>query len=378
MIIRRLTVRNFRNHAKTEVRFSDGINLLVGENGAGKTNLLDALHLLFMGRSFVTTSEQHLFMSGTEEFSVEAHCEGSIRSSFSLRCDSSKKEGKHIFVNNSPLEKRADLIGMVPVVVLSPDDRKLTKEGPLERRTFLDAMISQASRPYLLDLMEYRRILRHRNALLHHFSGQPGPDMDQLTPWDRLLATKGASLIQKRIEVTSALQSGLEIVYDRLGFAGETPQVRYRPEDLPGDGGDEAANLLETALYFKLCEQRPGDLEQKTTRSGPHRDDIGFSIRGKDLRKYGSQGQHRLFAIALKFAQLHWYAQVLDETPVLMLDDMFGELDHGKTTAIANYLSENTFQTFISVAKADLIEPYLKQGSSNSTFFVRGGAVFSS
>jgi DNA replication and repair protein RecF len=375
-----LTLSGFRNHAQTSVAFSPRINILAGLNGAGKTNLLDALHVLFMSKSFVSTTDAVLLQQGAERFSVEASLQGMQRAQFSLQCTFSRAEGKHFFVNKSPLEKLTDLIGMVPVVVLSPDDRKLTKEGPVERRAFLDAMISQVSKGYLMYLLEYRRVLKHRNRLLT----ETPPEIDTqiidalFLPWDTQLARIGASIIRKRTEVIAELSDLLSGVYNNLALEELTPEIRYRSEEAEEDAErtDTGAALYDQLLN-RLTEKRLDDLQRGSTSVGPHRDELVFSLGGRDLRKFGSQGQHRLFAIALKMAQLEWFSRHLDEPPVLILDDMFGELDTQKTRAIAKLITAHPFQTFISVAKEELILPHLDQEAPKKVFVVENGQVHS-
>src|SRR5690625_2984136 len=165
MHITRLSIQHFRNHLEATADFAPHINIITGPNGAGKTSLIDAIHYLCMTRSFVSGSDRYVVTSGESYFMLQGHFRGEIRSEFKVGCSYSRGEGKQIFVNDSPLDRLSDLIGMVPVVVLSPEDRKLTYEGPSERRSFVDSFISQISSSYLSDLISYNRIRKQRNRL---------------------------------------------------------------------------------------------------------------------------------------------------------------------------------------------------------------------
>lgn len=339
--------------------------------------MLDALHVLFMSRSFVSSSDAPLVMHGASGFEVMAELTSNVREAFSLTCLFNRAEGKKFFVNGSPLTRLTDLIGLVPVVVLSPDDRKLTKEGPAERRAFLDAMISQVSKKYLLDLVDYRKVLKQRNRLLTDYYGASGDIETLLEPWDVQLARIGAAIMAKRQETLKRLAPLFTQIYERLQLPELKPELAYSTSDFSDDlaAEDDTEKEYELQLLRQLSERRSIDLERGMTTVGPHRDDLVFSLGGKDLRKFGSQGQHRLFAIALKLAQLEWFAAILDEPPLLMLDDVFGELDAQKTSAITALLTKHPFQTFISVAKEGLIVPHLDEHASRKLFIVEDGNV---
>lgn len=175
---------NFRNHVDTEVNWAPHLNVITGPNGSGKTSLIDAIHYLCMSRSFVSSTDMYVVNQDESYFMIKGHFEGQIRSEFEVACSYSRGEGKKVFVNDSPLERLSDLIGMVPVVSLTPDDKKLTLEGPAERRSFIDSFISQISPAYLRDLIDYRRIRKQRNSLLQEFRGPVSVLEAYLEPWN--------------------------------------------------------------------------------------------------------------------------------------------------------------------------------------------------
>ncbi|PTM16458.1 MAG: DNA replication and repair protein RecF [Bacteroidetes bacterium] len=362
MRIERLTLRNFRNHGETEIVAAPGLNLITGPNGSGKTNLIDAIHYLCMSRSFVMSGDQYVVKNGESYFMVEGDFRGSIRASFTVGCNYSRGQGKKMFVNDSPLEKLSDLIGRVPVVVMSPEDLKLTRDGPVERRSFLDSMISQVDQRYLRDLLEYRQVRRQRNKLLQDAGGRWSVIRDSLEVWDRQLAERGAAIIQTRAAMLERFAEYLATEYRTVSGLMLKPTLRYRT--IAEEWGD-AAELTEIFMR-RLEEVRERELEREQTLVGPHRDEIVFYLDDMDIRKYGSQGQHRLFSMALKLAQLSVYTDELDDLPILLLDDLFGNLDQQKTETIVKALARHRGQTFITAASEQPYDEGLFRGDGGA------------
>ena len=228
MIINQLTLKNFRNHTNTEVEWGKRLNIITGSNGAGKTNLIDAIHYLCMSRSFVSSTDQYVLQFGEKELVINGKFSGSIRSNFHVTCSYSRSNGKKILINESPLDKLSDLIGMVPVVVLSPDDKKLTSEGPSERRSFLDSFISQLSKTYLKDLIEFRRVLKQRNTLLSNLSLSQSALRALLEPWDEQLIRLGSKITIKRAEILNRFSTYLQQGYELIAGIGHQPKLEYK------------------------------------------------------------------------------------------------------------------------------------------------------
>lgn len=346
MRINRLKLLNFRNHEETEIEFAPHLNLITGPNGSGKTNLIDAIHYLCMTRSFVASSDQYIAHHDHKYFMINGKFEGEIRPEFKISCSYSRGEGKKIFVNDSPVDRFSDLIGMVPVVVLSPEDLKLTSEGPVERRSFLDSMISQISPAYLRDLIEYRKIRRQRNRLLQEFKGSLTMLQTHLEPWNIQLIKKGSAIIHKRAEVLDRFIDYLALQYQTITGLSLKPSLRY--QSISDHLGSEEEIREEFALQIEKNFEKEAEREQ--TLIGPHRDEIVFYLGDMELRNFGSQGQHRLFSMALKMGQLFYYLDELDDLPILLLDDVFGNLDQQKIDIITETLTKHSGQTFITSA----------------------------
>lgn len=366
----RLELQNFRNHIHTETEWAPHLNVISGPNGAGKTSLIDALHFLCMSRSFVSNSDSYIVHQDESYFMISGHFEGQIRAEFDVSCSYSRGEGKKIFVNDSPLDRLSDLIGMVPVVVLAPDDKKLTLEGPVERRSFIDSFISQISPAYLRDLYEYRRIRKQRNTLLQEYRGPSSVLEAYLEPWNVQLVETGSRIILKRHQVLTKFKEYLNKDYASISGMDLSTNLEYQSFCELSDNVKD----IEEQYYRELEKAFQKEVEREQTTVGPHRDEIIFYLDDFELRRFGSQGQHRLFALSLKMAQLHYYSDELDDLPILMLDDVFGDLDLKKTEVLFQALQNHEGQTFITSANPIPFENYITfDGEKNRFYHIENG-----
>ena len=369
MINTTLSLTHFRNHHQTDVIWGGHVNIITGPNGAGKTNLIDALHYLCMGRSFTSSSDRYVVRHDAASFLVKGRFRGNIRSEFEVACSYGRSDGKKLWVNDSPLERHADLIGLVPVVLVSQDDRKLTGEGPAERRSFLDALISQTSPAYLDDLIRYRKIVRQRNRLLSDVYMHPD-EMDlMLEPWDRQLAEAGSHIIAKRAALMYTFQSYLEKAHQELAGSGLIPSIAYKTFCDTGDEPSPDPDRILDLYKYELKKSSDRERERRQTIIGPHRDELVFYLNDMELRKFGSQGQHRIFALALKMAQLYFYNDELDDLPVFLLDDVFGDLDPQRTDTVMHMLLQHHGQSFITAAHPDKISGFSASGRNRITSY---------
>lgn len=375
MLITKLELLHFRNHQKNEVEWAPHLNIITGPNGAGKTSLIDAIHYLCMSRSFVSSSDMYVIHQGESYFMLKGNFEGEIRSEFEVSCTYSRGDGKKIFVNDGPLDRLSDLIGMVPVVVLSPDDKKLTLEGPMERRSFLDSFISQISSAYLRDLLDYRKIRKQRNTLLQNYGNAPQMLEMYLEPWDNQLVETGSRIIAKRHEVLEKFKEYLARDYAMISGMNLTTGLEYQTFCQASTDPKKIEEHYREAL--KVNHEK--EVEREQTLVGPHRDEIVFYLDDFELRRFGSQGQHRLFALSLKLAQLHYYSDELDDLPIFMLDDVFGDLDLPKTEILLKALQQHKGQTFITAANPIPFENYVHfDGEKNKFFKVENSVIVES
>lgn len=377
MLLRSLRLRNFRAHEDTRVAFAPRINLIGGPNGAGKTNLLEAIHYLCLSKSFLVGQDGCALRQQAPFFELEGLFTGTHRPELGVRLVYVPGEGKRIFFNGAPLERLADLIGTLPVVVLSPADQALTGGPPEERRRFLDNLLSQAYPAYLQDLLQYRRALRQRNELLARLRRYPASVQPSLLiSWQEELVTLGSRLIQRRLHFVQEFAAFLAEAHACLGLPAEVPHIEYvtiAPLDPETD-----LEAIAKAFRARLHRLAPREREQGRTLAGPHRDELVLRLNGLEVRRYASQGQHRIMGLALKLAKFFYLQVRRDEMPLLLLDDVFDGLDRYRAQRILELLqhSEQIEQSFVTSARLDLLQELLTPAvAENRLFWVEAGQV---
>ena len=363
----------FRNHEQTEIDCAPGINILLGKNGEGKTNTLEGLSYLCLTKSFFGSNDSTVLQSGQEGFEVngilcsDAGIEYRVRAAF--RHESGEKE---FFINTSPVERFSSVIGQFPVVILSPESGAITNGAPSERRKFMDFVISQSSKRYLEDLLEYRRILRQRNKILLDAKlGRTDPSR-LLQPWNEELVDRGARIFVRRRTFAAGFSPHVIEAYRQLAGGTESPAMKYH-SSIPMEETqteEEARNLFEQQLERTRSDER----RSGTTMVGPHRDELEFTINGMTLKHHASQGQHKTVQISLKTAEYHYLRECCRETPILLLDDVFSELDADRSERMLGML--NTMgQAFITATGDEALRCRVTWGGDNRKFSVQQGSV---
>ena len=374
MILRSLRLRSVRAHADTTLALTPGINLLYGPNGAGKTNILEAVHYLCLSKSFLTGVDRYVLRRGEKYFEIEGEFTGTLRREVTIRIAFAVREGKRVFVNGAPLERLADIVGLVPVVIFAPCDQSLTLGGPEGRRKFLNNMLSQARPAHLEDLINYRRALRQRNGYLADNRGRQ-IDNGMIAPLNAILARIGGRIIALRAAFLEKFSQELKRAWKRLSEAIEEPMIVYQgsiPETSYASPA-EAEEALKEALE-RVTER---DREQGRSTVGPHRDELVFKLDGREVRRFASTGQHRSFAIALKLAQYYYLDSRMEEKPLLLLDDVFDSLDPKRTDVILDWLKDDaTGQSLLTAADAERLRMHVMQwGNPNQCIHVHCGEV---
>ena len=371
MRLRHLSLSQFRAHTSSELDAAYRVNLLVGPNGAGKTNVLEALGYLCLGKSFLASTDQHVVQRGKGHFTVEGTFDGESRPDIALRLAFVPGEGKRAFVNDVPLDRLTELVGRVPLVVLSPADYELTAGGPSERRRFLDTVLSQAYPVYLDDLVKYRRALRQRNALLQQLRRSRRSDASAMDAWDEEIAVLGGRVMDRRYTFLKRFSTCVAEAFNLLDSPGGDPSLSYAPSSRHDD------EPSEEALRRGLQRTRQRGLDLGRTLVGPHLDEVEFQLDGFDLRPYASQGQHRTFALAVRIAEALFFKNHLDESPILALDDVFGPLDPERTALVLNLLASGELgQSFVSAARSEPFEGHVPFSSDqHAQFHVKQGEV---
>ncbi len=330
MVLRRISLRNFRNYAALDLSLSDSCNFFVGDNAQGKSNLLEAVHVLGLTRSFRAGQDRELVQLGSERYELTGEFidELGIRHLTTICYDI--KQGKEASLDRKRMQSTA-WVGKFPIVHFSPECHKITGGPPAERRRFVDVLLCQSSPAYLADLVEYTRVLRQRNALL----AQPeGSSENDLVAWSQALAYYGSRVMMTRRTFVKEYEYTLSQSYQHISgsplpfhFAYRT---QFQSEEITTEG---FLRLLQSA---RVHEER-----RRRTQVGPHFDDFVFEIDGKDLRKYGSRGEQKSALVALKLAET-WYLKTHTGTaPIILLDDLASELDGNRLRSTLDHFYGN-------------------------------------
>ncbi|WP_421801399.1 DNA replication/repair protein RecF [Flagellimonas sp.] len=348
MFLRHLSLVNYKNFDSKTLEFDPVINCLVGDNGVGKTNVLDAIYHLCFGKSYFNPVSTQNIKHGTEFFVVEGEFEKLNRTE-KILCSFKKGTKKVIKRNDKPYEKFSEHIGFLPLVIISPSDRDLILEGSETRRKFMDGVISQSDKVYLQNLIKYNKVVSQRNSLLKYFAANRTFDRDTLSIYNEQVNTLGTAIHHKRVEFIQSFLPIFKEQYQNISEKDEQIDLSYESQL----SDDSLLNLLE-----KNIEK---DRALQYTSVGVHKDDLSFTIAGHPIKKFGSQGQQKSFLIALKLAQFHFIKQLADTTPILLLDDIFDKLDENRVSHIVGLVKDDNFgQIFISDTHADRTEDVVK------------------
>lgn len=350
MQITELTLRSYRSYETLHLAFDPGVQIFLGANAQGKTNIIEALYYAAFGRSHRTSSDAELIRVGADG----AHIGLSFRRHDvpgELSFTFAHGVRRRITYAGESLRQR-DLVGLLPMVLFSPEDLFLVKGAPALRRRYLDAELSQASPAYYGELLRYTRILKQRNAVLKDIRERLAAP-DDLPPWDAQLARSAAYIVTRRIAAVAQL-GALSARVQAVLAAGEELALAY---EIAGAGAEDFAedDMTESlhVWYNKmLCEGRARDIARAATGVGPHLDDLVLRVGGMSLRSYGSQGQQRTGALALKLAELFYLQENIGEAPILLLDDVMSELDADRRRALLDFIRHEHIQTFITATDA--------------------------
>ncbi len=371
MILSGVRLSNFRNHEATAIGFGPGINALLGENGQGKTNVLEAVSYLSLTKSFYAAGDVDALQIGKDAFEVEGGLVSAAGVSHTVHVAYTRvPPAKSFLIDGTAPGRLSSVIGRFPVVILSPENNAITFGGPVERRKFMDLTLSQVSRVYLDDLLEYRRILRQRNRILTDARLRGITVGGILEPWTENLARYGGRIAHRRLLFVDEFRSSLRSAYRDLVPAAEEPDIRYQC-GFPARGVAGAEGLSDT-LRTALEEKRAEELARGVTLAGPHRDELALTINGISVQQFASQGQHKTLLVALKVAEFMYVRERREEVPLFLLDDVFSELDAGRAARILA-LAAGIGQTMITTTNDGVFGSSIVWGDRHRRYIVENG-----
>ena len=344
MTVKSLQVKDYRNASERTVVLAPHRNAFVGANARGKTNLLEAVYFAGVGKSFRTPRDRELIKSDKDRAFITVSSErDGIEQTVKIIID--RSVNKSVAINNLPITRMSELMGVCPVVLFCPDGLKIIKDAPADRRRFMDISLCQISKTYFAALSSYGKILASRNKLLK--SG--GASDNTLAPWDELLADVGAKIVKSR---RGFIRKLTPYAADRHAFLSDSKEALTLEYD--GVNGDSVDDI-KRQLLSGFLRDRENDYRLKYTHTGPHKDDIVISVDGVDVRAYGSQGQQRTAALSMKLAETELLTTTLGTSPILLLDDVFSELDANRRKRLIGAL--DGFQSIITTTdKTDFDE----------------------
>jgi len=338
MFINKIKLKNFRNYEEQEIELNKNINIIYGDNAQGKTNILEAIFLCSLGKSFRTSKEKELIKFGEQSCLVETEYQKKDRSGKIKIQISSKKQ---ISVNGINIKKLSEILGNINIVIFTPDDINILKDGPANRRRFLDMMIGQLRPNYVYNLNMYLKTIEQRNNYLRQIKEENKPQ-EMLDIWDEKLAEYGEKIYNYRVDYVDKLIKKINIIHKKITDEKEELKIEY------------ISNCAKKEEYLKLLkERRKLDIIKGFTTKGIHRDDFVIYINGKEVNIYGSQGQNRTVILSLKLAELNVIYDEIGEYPILLLDDFMSELDENRRKNFLNNI-ENTQVIITGTDKIDL------------------------
>jgi len=364
MYLKKLNLINFKNYKEADVSFSSHINCFVGNNGGGKTNLLDAIYYLSFCKSFINPLEGQNINHGEEFYMIQGTFELNKKNE-KIYCGFKKGKKKQFKRNNKEYSRLADHIGLLPVVMVSPEDVSLIAEGSEIRRKLMDTIISQLDKEYLDNLINYNKILSHRNALLKRFTETGKFDSLSLKVWDEQLVKFGNEIHIKRLEFMKSFTPIFQRHFNFIAGGVEQVSIEY------------CSQLNDNEFSIALDSAVEKDRAVQYTTVGVHKDDLVFKIEDYAIKKMGSQGQKKSFVIALKLAQFDFINDIKNCVPVLLLDDIFDKLDPSRIQKLLEKVCDVDFgQVFITHTHKERLQNVLKGISSDFRMFdVNNGSV---
>lgn len=364
MYIQELSVINFKNFELAEFKFSGGLNCFIGNNGAGKTNLMDAIYYLSFCKSFLNSVDAQNIRFNQDFFMVQGKY-SRFDSEEAIYCGLKRNQKKIFKRNQKEYKKLSEHIGFIPLIIVTPSDTNLISGGSEERRRFVDTVISQYDAIYLENLIRYNRALQQRNNLLKQFSGQNTFQLESLEVWDEQLIKYGEQIHDVRVSFIGKLLPIFQNYYELISGGKEIVGLKFQSE-------------MTDRNFEQLLKETVGkDRMLQYTTTGIHKDDFEFELAGNPIRKFGSQGQKKTYLVALKLAQFDFMKEISGLTPILLLDDIFDKLDKNRVEQIVKLVADDHFgQIFITDTNREHLDQIIAGLATESRIFtINDGTV---
>ena len=358
MIIKSIELSNFRNYEHLYITFDEGTNILYGDNAQGKTNILEAAYVSGTTKSHKGSRDKEMIRFNETESHIKTIVEKNEKE-YQIDIHLKKNKTKGIAINKVPIKKASELFGILNIIFFSPEDLNIIKNGPAERRRFIDAELCQLDKIYLSDLTNYNKILNQRNKLLKDLYYNPGLK-ETLPVWDMQLVNYGKKIISRRNQFIMELNELVHEIHYKISGGREEMVIKYEP------------SIEDIFFEDELIRAKEKDLKYAQTSVGPHRDDLKISVGDIDVRKFGSQGQQRSCALSLKLSEIKLVEQTIHDKPILLLDDVLSELDHNRQ----NYLLQAIDDTQTIITCTGLDDFVKNRFTLNKVYEVKNGQIF--
>ena len=357
MIIKSIELSNFRNYEHLDISFDEGTTILYGDNAQGKTNILEAAYVSGTTKSHKGSRDKEMIRFDETESHIKTIVQKNDRD-YQIDIHLKKNKAKGIAINKVPIKKAADLFGILNIIFFSPEDLNIIKNGPAERRRFIDAELCQLDKIYLSDLTNYNKALNQRNKLLKDLYYHPNLK-ETLPVWDMQLIRYGRKIIERRRRFIQELNEIVFDIHQKISGGKEEMILNYEPD------------IEDIFFEDELIRAKERDLKYAQTSVGPHRDDLKITVNSIDVRKYGSQGQQRSCALSLKLSEIKLVEQTIHDQPVLLLDDVLSELDQNRQ----NYLLQAIDETQTIITCTGLDEFVKNRFTLNKVYEVKNGSI---
>jgi DNA replication and repair protein RecF len=365
-----------RNHQDSSFEFADSTNIFYGLNGVGKTTILEAISISGLTKSFLPVQDQSLINQGSSEYYIDCHADTDLKTGYNIKIKYEKGAKKQIdgTEGNNLLPK--DVIGLMPVVVLSPDFKSITFGSPQDRRSFIDKTLSQSNKRYIEEILKHKKCLKQRNNILNEGKKNDVKfDEALFDAWTVPFIDSSAEIIHKRNNFINEFKPYFKDIYSGISNNIEDVDLFYNADHFKMD--DDLNDIVKIREYLSnLAEElKLREIKRGTTLFGPQKDDIDIMINNGNAKEIASQGQHKSLLISLKFAEFNYLKENKKETPIILLDDIFAELDSNRSELVMQMLQENMAQTFITLTNKEIIRSEFINQIETKYFQIENGKL---